>query len=64
LEKQPQPLVSGGGGIVVAHRLTHAQSCHRIAVMNDGIIEALGTHDKLIKHGSRSAELWTAWSRP
>jgi ABC-type multidrug transport system fused ATPase/permease subunit len=56
--------VSGGGGIVVAHRLTHAQSCHRIAVMNDGIIEALGTHDKLIKHGSRAAELWTAWSRP
>jgi ATP-binding cassette subfamily C protein len=64
LEKAAAALVSGRTAIVVAHRLTQAQTCDRIAVMHDGIIEALGTHDELVKQGGRYAELWTAWSRP
>ncbi len=48
---------------MVAHRLTQARACDRIAVMADGRIEELGTHDELLALGGRYAELWRAWSR-
>ncbi|WNV88119.1 ABC transporter ATP-binding protein [Umezawaea sp. Da 62-37] len=63
LEEAAAALVAGRTAIVVAHRLTQARACDRIAVMADGRIEELGTHDELVALGGRYAELWTAWSR-
>jgi ATP-binding cassette, subfamily C, bacterial len=62
LEQAATALAAGRTAIVVAHRLTQAQACDRIAVMTDGVIEALGTHDELVAQGGRYAELWSAWS--
>lgn len=61
LEQAAAALVSGRTAIVVAHRLTQARSCDRIAVMNDGLIEEFGTHDELVALDGHYAELWTAW---
>jgi ATP-binding cassette subfamily C protein len=48
---------------VVAHRLTQAQACDRIAVMANGRIVELGTPDELVAAGGAYAELWSAWHR-
>jgi ATP-binding cassette subfamily C protein len=62
LDEAAAALVAGRTAIVVAHRLSQARACDRIAVMNDGLIDEIGTHDELVVLGGRYAELWTAWS--
>ncbi|MFD9736017.1 ABC transporter ATP-binding protein [Umezawaea sp. NPDC059074] len=63
LEEAAAAVVSGRTAIVVAHRLTQARACDRIAVVADGLVVELGTHDELVALGGRYAELWRAWSR-
>jgi ATP-binding cassette subfamily C protein len=63
LEEAAAALVAGRTAVVVAHRLTQAQACDRIAVLADGHIAEAGTHDELIARGGRYATLWQAWSR-
>ncbi|WP_203809032.1 hypothetical protein [Actinoplanes couchii] len=48
---------------MVAHRLSQARACDRIAVLDAGTIVETGTHDALIAHGGIYAALWSAWSR-
>jgi ATP-binding cassette, subfamily B, bacterial len=47
--------------IVIAHRLTTAARCDRIAVVDEGRLTELGTHDELIALGGRYATLYAAW---
>jgi ATP-binding cassette, subfamily B, bacterial len=47
--------------IVIAHRLTTAARCDRIAVVDEGRLAELGTHDELIALGGRYATLYAAW---
>jgi ATP-binding cassette, subfamily C, bacterial len=63
LEEAAAALVAGRTAVVVAHRLTQARACDRIAVLAEGDIAESGTHDELIARGGRYAELWKAWSR-
>ncbi|WP_433533203.1 ABC transporter ATP-binding protein [Micromonospora sp. CA-263727] len=63
LELASAALIRGRTAIVVAHRLTQAQTCDRIAVMAHGRIVELGRPDELIAAGGRYAELWSAWHR-
>ncbi|QOC92010.1 ABC transporter ATP-binding protein [Micromonospora craniellae] len=63
LELASAALVRGRTAVVVAHRLTQAQSCDRIAVMAHGRIVELGTPEELVAAGGRYAELWAAWQR-
>lgn len=63
LEVAAAALISGRTAIVVAHRLTQARACDRIAVLDDGLVVEFGTHDDLVAAHGRYAELWTAWSR-
>ena len=45
----------------MAHRLTQAQACDRIAVMSAGRIIESGSHDELVGSGGTYARLWAAW---
>jgi ATP-binding cassette subfamily C protein len=61
LELASAALLQDRTAVVVAHRLTQAQSCDRIAVMAQGRIVELGTPAELIAAGGAYAELWAAW---
>ncbi|MEV4714524.1 ABC transporter ATP-binding protein [Micromonospora sp. NPDC049374] len=63
LERASAALIRGRTAVVVAHRLSQAHTCDRIAVMAHGRIVELGTPDELVAAGRRYAELWSAWRR-
>ncbi|GII01452.1 ABC transporter ATP-binding protein [Planobispora takensis] len=54
-------LTEGRTVIVIAHRLSTVERSDRIAVVEDGGIAELGTHDELITRGGRYAALHAAW---
>jgi ATP-binding cassette subfamily B protein len=49
--------------ITIAHRLSTAARADRIAVLQDGRLEELGTHDELVTAGGFYAQLWASWER-
>ena len=61
LEASAAAVLRGRTAIVVAHRLTQAQACDRVAVMSAGRLIELGTHDDLVASGGTYARLWAAW---
>jgi len=54
-------LLEGRTAILIAHRLTTAMQADRIAVVHDGRIVELGSHEELLAHEGRYAELYSAW---
>ena len=48
--------------IVVAHRLTAAERADRVAVVNDGELVEIGSHEELIEADGHYARLFAAWS--
>lgn len=44
--------------LVVAHRLGTVRNCNRIAVLDDGGVAELGSHDELVKQEGLYHELW------
>ena len=63
LEQSARALLAGRTAVVVAHRLTQARECDQIAVMADGRVIELGSHDDLVAAGGTYSELWAAWAR-
>ncbi|HWS31455.1 MAG TPA: ABC transporter ATP-binding protein, partial [Actinoplanes sp.] len=47
--------------IAIAHRLQTAHDADRVAVMEDGRIIELGTHDELVAADGPYSALWTSW---
>ncbi len=54
-------LLEGRTAIIVAHRLSTAMRADRIAVVDDGGIVELGSHEELVAPGGRYAEMYAAW---
>ena len=48
--------------LVIAHRLSTAARADRVAVVDDGRIVELGSHDELVQREGRYASLWASWS--
>ena len=47
--------------IAIAHRLFSAHDADRVAVVEDGRITELGSHDELVAAGGSYAALWRSW---
>jgi ATP-binding cassette, subfamily B, bacterial len=54
-------LLEGRTAIVIAHRLSTAMRADRLAVVEDGRITELGSHDELVALGGRYAEMYETW---
>ncbi|MDT3767236.1 ABC transporter ATP-binding protein [Gleimia hominis] len=61
LESALSRVLAGRTVIAIAHRLYTAHDADRVAVMIDGKIEELGTHEDLVARGGEYASLWHAW---
>ena len=55
-------LTEGRTTITVAHRLTLAERADRVALVDDGRLVEVGTHDELVDAGGRYAALFAAWN--
>ncbi|MDD9940682.1 MAG: ABC transporter ATP-binding protein [Myxococcales bacterium] len=56
-------LMGGRTVIVIAHRLSTAQQADRVAVVADGRLAELGSHDDLVEQGGHYAALFSSWRR-
>ena len=61
LEGSMAALLSGRAVVAIAHRLHTAHDADRIAVVIDGRIVEIGSHDELIALDGEYAQLWRTW---
>jgi ABC-type multidrug transport system fused ATPase/permease subunit len=61
LELSLGKVLEGRTVVAIAHRLYTAHDADRVAVMVDGRIVELGTHDELVALDGEYASLWNAW---
>jgi ABC-type multidrug transport system fused ATPase/permease subunit len=62
LERSLAAVVEGRTVVAIAHRLHTAHDADRVAVVEDGRISELGSHDELLAVGGSYAALWSAWT--
>ncbi|ELP69412.1 ABC transporter ATP-binding protein [Streptomyces turgidiscabies] len=60
-ERALAAVLEGRTVIAIAHRLHTAHDADRVAVMEDGLITELGTHEGLVTAGGAYAALWRSW---
>ncbi|MGC5051579.1 ABC transporter ATP-binding protein [Micromonospora sp. DT48] len=60
-ERALAAVVTGRTVIAIAHRLNTAHDADRVAVLEDGRITELGSHDELVRAGGAYAALWHSW---
>jgi ATP-binding cassette subfamily B protein len=56
-----QEVSRGRTTIIIAHRLQTARGADRIAVLHQGQIAEIGSHDELVELDGRYAAMWTAF---
>ncbi|RZU78149.1 ABC-type multidrug transport system fused ATPase/permease subunit [Micromonospora kangleipakensis] len=61
LERSLAAVLEGRTVIAIAHRLFSAHDADRVAVVEDGRITELGSHDELVAAGGSYAALWRSW---
>lgn len=60
-ERALAAVLEGRTVIAIAHRLHTAHDADRVAVMEDGRLTELGTHEDLVTAGGAYAALWHTW---
>ena len=61
LERSLGSVLSGRTVVAIAHRLHTAHDADRVAVVEDGLLQELGTHDELVEQEGSYAALWSSW---
>jgi ABC-type multidrug transport system fused ATPase/permease subunit len=61
LEKSLGFVLQGRTVVAIAHRLQTAHDADRVAVVEDGKLTELGTHDQLVEQKGSYAALWDSW---
>ncbi|MDO4792475.1 MAG: ABC transporter ATP-binding protein [Buchananella hordeovulneris] len=61
LESSLNAVLTGRTVVAIAHRLHTAHDADRVAVVTDGRIVELGSHDELVAAGGEYAALWKSW---
>ena len=61
LERSLGAVLQGRTVVAIAHRLHTAHDADRVAVVEDGRVSELGSHDELLAEGGSYAGLWASW---
>ena len=61
LESSLASVLEGRTVVAIAHRLQTAHDADRVAVVEDGKLAELGTHDELVDQDGSYAALWESW---
>jgi ATP-binding cassette subfamily B protein len=61
VERALDVILEGRTAIIIAHRLATAMRADKIAVIGDGIVIELGSHDELVALGGVYAEMYAVW---
>ena len=63
LERAMSRVLAGRTVVAIAHRLHTAHDADRVAVVKDGRIAEIGTHDELVAAGGEYSVLWHSWNQ-
>lgn len=63
IEQALRRLLAGRTAIVIAHRLSTIVGASRIAVIEDGRVAELGSHDELVAASGHYAKLYASWQQ-